>query len=122
MIRIENKESCFVELWRELELTRQQLRMRHKRFTVRAVMKEWFGEEVSDMFVWNVCRQMERGGLDELPDVEHHGRLHRELIRAVVAQRLGVGLRHIDLHALDKAFSTVFPESTPINVNKKKRR
>jgi len=43
------------------------------------------------------------------------------LLRAIVAVRLGIGMRKVDLKALDAAYSIAFPKSTPINVNKKKR-
>ena len=33
---------------------------------------------------------------------------------------LGIGMRKVNLKALDKAYSIVFPNSTPIHVNKKK--
>ena len=48
-------------------------------------------------------------------------RTSREFLRALVAVRLGIGIRKVDLKALDRAYSEVFPYSTPINVNKKKR-
>jgi len=38
-----------------------------------------------------------------------------------VSVRLGISYYKIDLKALDSAYSIVFPDSTPINVNKKKR-
>ena len=48
-------------------------------------------------------------------------RQHRELLRAIVAVRLGISYWKVNLKALDKAYSIAFPNSTPINVNKKKR-
>jgi hypothetical protein len=44
------------------------------------------------------------------------------LLRAIVAVRLGISYYKIDLKALDSAYSIAFPNSTPINVNKKKRK
>ncbi|MBP5341431.1 MAG: hypothetical protein J6Y52_03605 [Bacteroidales bacterium] len=38
-----------------------------------------------------------------------------------VAVRLGIGMRKVDLKALDRAYSEAFPHSTPLNVNKKRR-
>ena len=35
--------------------------------------------------------------------------------------KTGISFYKVDLKALDKAYSIAFPESTPINVNKKKR-
>lgn len=43
-----------------------------------------------------------------------------ELLRALVAVRLDIGIRKVHLHDLDAAYSIAFPHSTPINVNKKK--
>ena len=48
-------------------------------------------------------------------------RKHRELLRAVVAVKTGISYYKIDLKALDASYSIAFPNSTPINVNKKKR-
>ena len=48
-------------------------------------------------------------------------RKHRELLRAIVAVKTGISFWKINLKALDAAYSIVFPNSTPINVNKKKR-
>jgi hypothetical protein len=39
-----------------------------------------------------------------------------------VAVKLGIGMRKVDLKALDRAYSAAFPHSTPLNVNKKKRK
>jgi hypothetical protein len=38
-----------------------------------------------------------------------------------VSLKTGISFYKVDLKALDKAYSIAFPESTPINVNKKKR-
>jgi hypothetical protein len=38
----------------------------------------------------------------------------------LVSVTLGIGIRKVSLHALDRAYSIAFPNSTPINVNKKK--
>ena len=46
---------------------------------------------------------------------------HRELLRAIVAVRLGISYYKINLRALDAAYSIAFPKSTPININKKKK-
>ena len=48
-------------------------------------------------------------------------RKHRELLRAIVAVSLGISFYKVNLKALDAAYSIVFPKSTPLNVNKKKR-
>ena len=39
-----------------------------------------------------------------------------------MAVRLGISYYKVNLKALDAAYSIAFPQSTPINVNKKKRK
>ena len=126
MNEIRNDYECFVALWRQLERTRQMLGMQYRRFCIRRVLVSWFGSEATDDFIWEVCfntvvddKQMY--GLDEIPAPALHPRASREFLRAVVAVRLGIGMRKVNLKALDKAYSEAFPHSTPLNVNKKKR-
>ena len=125
-MKIENTKECFVELWLRLERTRRLLGGQYKRFCIRSVLKAWFGVEATDDFIWQVCHHTvvddeQVCGLDQLPPPSLYPRKHRELLRAIVAVRLGIGMRKVDLKALDKAYSITFPKSTPINVNKKKR-
>ena len=61
-------------------------------------------------------------GWNELPIPSLYPRKHRELLRAIVAVKMGVSYRKVNLKALDKAYSEAFPNSTPINVNKKGKR
>ena len=63
----------------------------------------------------------EQEGWNELPPPALYPRPHRELLRAIVSVTLGISMRKVNLHALDAAYSTAFPSSTPLNVNKKKR-
>ena len=44
-----------------------------------------------------------------------------EQLRALTSATLHIGMRKVDLHALDRAYSIAFPQATPINVNKKCR-
>lgn len=126
-MEIQNNQACFVQLWRRLERTRRLLGGQYKRFSIRNVLKAWFGCEATDDFIWEVCRTASLHddepvyGNDILPPPSLYPRRHRELLRAIVAVRLGIGMRKVDLKALDKAYSIAFPKSTPINVNKKKR-
>ena len=128
MVAIANNRESFVVLWRQLEHTRRLLGMQYRRFSVRNVLKSWFGTEASDEMVWEVCRLAtyddERPvyGLDELPVPSLYPRPSRELLRAVVMVRLGIGMRKVDVKALDEAYTEAFPHSTPLNVNKKQRR
>ena len=126
MITIENNYECFVALWRQLERTRQLLGMQYRRFCIRRVLVSWFGREATDDFIWEVSFNTvvddeQVYGLDELPAPALHPRVCREFLRALVAVRLGIGMRKVDLKALDRAYSEAFPYSTPLNVNKKKR-
>ena len=80
----------------------------------------------TDDFVWEVCfntvvDEQQVYGLDMLPAPALHPRASREFLRALVAVKLGIGMRKVDLKALDRAYSAAFPHSTPLNVNKKKR-
>ena len=126
MIEIQNNQECFVQLWRMLERTRRLLGGQYKRFCIRRVLKMWFGVEATDDFIWEVCHTAAvdgepQEGWNEVPAPSLYPRKHRELLRAIVAIRLGIGMRKVDLKALDAAYSIAFPKSTPINVNKKKR-
>ena len=125
-MEIENTQACFVVLWRRLEHTRRLLKEQYKRFCIRTVLKLWFDYEATDDMIWEVCHRAAiddepQEGWNELPLPSLYPRKHRELLRAIVSVKLGISYYKIDLRALDAAYSIVFPQSTPINVNKKKR-
>ena len=125
-MEIQNNKACFVQLWLRLERTRQVLAGQCKRFCIRNVLKVWFGVQATDDFIWEVCHNTIVDdewacGNDMLRPPSLYPRKHRELLRAIVAVCLGISLRKVDLKALDAAYSEAFPNSTPINVNKKKR-
>jgi hypothetical protein len=126
MIEIENTQECFVRLWLLLERTRRLLAGQYKRFCIRRVLKVWFGGEATDDFIWEVCSLAEvdgepQEGWNELPLPTVYPRRHRELLRAIVAVKLGISYYRVNLNALDKAYSVAFPKSTPLNVSKKKK-
>ena len=121
-MKIENNHACFVELWLRLERTRRLLGCQCKRFCIRNVLKSWFGGEANDRMIWEVCTQSEQEGWNELPLPSLYPHQHREFLRAVVAVRLGIGLRHVKLKDLDAAYSKAFPKSTSINIKKKRRK
>ena len=121
MMKIENSKTCFVQLWRKLERTRQLLGRQYKRFCIRNVLRLWFGGEANDDYIWEICNLSDLAGWDELPIPSLYPRKHRELLRAIVAQTLGISIHKVNLKDLDAAYSVAFPNSTPINVNKKKR-
>ena len=130
MIKIENNQECFVQLWLRLEHTRRCLLWQHKRFCISNILKEWFGLRASDDFIWEVSRRataMLNSGDDVRPIYGNetllppmlYPRRHRELLRAIVSVKLDVGMRKVNLQELDAAYSIAFPNNTPINVNKK---
>ena len=120
MIEIENTQECFVQLWLRLERTRQLLYRQCRRFCIRRVLKSWFPAEANDDFIWEVCSRSGQEGWDELPLPSLYPRKHRELLRALVSLKTGISYYKVDLKALDTAYSIAFPNSTPLNVNKKK--
>ena len=121
MNRAENNQEGFVVLWRKLERTRRLLGGQYKRYCIRNVLKSWFPAEANDDFIWKVCNLCDQAGWDELQAPSLYPRKHRELLRAIVSLKTGISFYKVDLKALDKAYSIAFPESTPINVNKKLR-
>ena len=129
IMNIENTQECFVQLWLRLERTRRLLGGQYKRFCIRNVMKTWFGYEATDIFIWEVCRLASMAldennpicGNDYLPIPCLYPRKHREFLRAIVSLKTGISIRRVNQKALDKAYSIVFPKSTPININKKLR-
>ena len=118
MIKIENNQACFVELWLRLERTRQLLEAQYKRFCIRRVLKEWFGTQATDDFIWEVCLLCQQEGWTELPPPALAPRVHREMLRAVTATYLKIGMRKVSLKELDTAYSIAFPHSKRLNVNK----
>lgn len=126
---IKNNQECFVQLWLRLEHTRRLLQEQHKRFCVRNILKAWFGLRATDEFIWEVCYRatVTLNRDDEEPICGNEilqppmlcPRRHRELLRAIVAVKLDIGVRKVRLPELDKAYNTAFPDSTPININKK---
>ena len=123
---IKNNQECFVQLWLRLERTRQLLEGQYKRFCIRNVIKSWFGLRATDDWIFEVClrgstEELTLNGMDTLPPPALSPRKHRELLRAIVSVTLGIGMRKVNLKALDAAYSIAFPCSTPINVNKKKK-
>ena len=125
-MEISNNQACFVQLWLLLERTRRMLGAQYKRFCIRNVLKAWFGVQATDDFIWEVCHHTIVDdewacGNDMLKPPSLYPRKHREFLRAIVAVSLGITLRKVDLKALDAAYSEAFPNSTPLNVNKKKK-
>ena len=126
-IEIQNTQECFVALWRELERTRQLFGMQYKRFCIRRVLQSWMPTEAIDDFIWEVCDLASLAfdepvyGYDELPPPSFYPRKSREFLRALVAYKLGIGVRQVSLKELDAAYHIAFPTSVPINVRKRKQ-
>ena len=124
---IQNTQECFVALWRQLERTRQLFGMQYRRFCIRRVLRSWMPTEATDDFIWEVCRlatydeESPVYGYDELPPPTLYPRKSREFLRALVAHKLGIGVRQVNLEALDAAYRIAFPTSVPINVRKRKQ-
>ena len=131
---IENTQACFVLLWQELEHTREQFLMQHRRFCIRNIiprLQERFAPAETlrrseegvprGMLLFEVSLLSQVEGYEELPPPAYYPLKHREMLRAWVAVNLGIGMRAVNLRALDKAYSVAFPRSTPINKSKKAR-
>lgn len=136
---ISNNYDSFVTLWRLLRQTQETFRTDNRRFCVRRILQHWHKmglitpehlaslplegepEGALDNLIWEVCFRSELQGYDGLPPPETHPRPHREMLRALVGCLLGLGRRGVNLRELDRAYSEVFPDSTPLNVSKKKR-
>ena len=120
---IENTKECFVQLWQQLERTRQLLGGQHRRFCARHILKSWLGLTATDDFIWEVCLRASRTGhevcgYDELPP-STHPRVHREILIALVQVSLKIGKQNVRLRELDEAYRIAYPNSTPLNVGKK---
>ena len=102
--------------------TRRLRRLKCQRFTIRMVLQLWFGPEATNEFIWQVCYISQLSGMNQLPAPSLYPRPHRELLRALVIVRLGVGASQVKLSDLDAAYSTIYTKSTPLNINKKKYR
>ena len=126
-MEIQNTQECFVQLWLRIERTRLLFKKQYKHFCIRRVLQEWFGAEATDDFIWEVCHRASRDeepiyGYDLLERPSLYPRVHRDLLHAVVQVKLGLNKHQVKLGMIDKAYSIVFPLSTPINVEKKKRK
>ena len=117
--KIQNTETCFVQLWLMLEQTRVELRQLYKRYCIRHILESWFADRATDDLIWEVCTKSEQLGLNELPMPQVEPRPHREFLRALTAAVLNLSMNSVNLAALDHAYSIAYPDSTPININKK---
>lgn len=119
-MNIENNLETFVRLWQKLVRTRRVLLQQNKRFCIRRILQAWLPLWASDRRIASICQKSEQCGYDFLPPPAIEPLLHREFLRAFVSEYLDIGMRAVNLKALDKAYSEVFPHSPPINAAKKK--
>ena len=117
--KIQDTETCYLQLWLMLDSTRLSLREQYKRYCIRNILKEWFDAAATDDFIWEVCSKAEQLGLNELPLPYVDPRPHRELLRATVATILKTGMNGINLMSLDRAYRIAYPDGITLNVNKK---
>lgn len=125
-----------VQLWQMLERTEDYLKGNYKRFCPRNILKLWHSEGIFkasprggldgasslgglDGALWDVCHLSSLEGYEQLPSVTLYPLKHREFLRAIISVTQGIGMREVNLKALDRAFSIAFPHATPINKNKK---
>lgn len=125
-----------VQLWQMLERTEDYLKGNYKRFCPRNILKLWHSEGIFkvsprgglegasfhgglDGALWDVCNLSSLEGYEQLPSVTLYPLKHREFLRAIISVNLSIGMREVNLKALDRAFSIAFPHATPINKNKK---
>ncbi len=108
--KIENTETCFIQLWLKLDITREQLVLQYKRFSISNILKSWLGDKATDDFIWEVCTRCEQYGLNELPYPVDDPRLHREFLRAFVSVVCKIAMRNVDVNALDKAYRIAYPK------------
>lgn len=124
-MEIANTFPAMVQLWQELDRTEHALRGAYKRFCPRAIIKRWCAEGIlthaSDDTIWEICHRAEVEGYEELPSVQLSPRKHREFLRGVISVACNIGMRQVNVRALDAAFTRTFPRATPLNVSKKKR-
>ena len=138
-MKIENTLEGYKALWQQLETTRQLFVQQGKRYCLRSVILSWARQgflqpaegnvrepQSTDDLIWNICRLTAYGkyqvlGRDELPPPSLAPRKHREILIALVMQVLFLSKQRIDHVAVDVAYRLVFPQSTPLNVAKKRK-
>ncbi len=118
MESIGNDYPTFVYMWRLIRRTHRSFHDRHKLFCPRRILQEWLPELATDEFILEVCDRAGVSGFTLLPHPALDPVPCRELIRGVLSMVLDTGVRKLRLPLLDKAYSEVYPNSYPINVNK----
>ena len=118
-LEIVDSKAGYVRLWQELERTRLAFEETFKRFSIRRVMQCWLPDLATDDFIFEVCSWCEIGGYEELPAPAEDPKPARRFLLALVRMVLQ---KVPDRQAADAAYSEVFPQSTPIRLDKKGKR
>jgi len=123
---IENNKTTFVRLWQELERTRRAFGVEGKHFCIRRVVQTWARQGLLaitaeagvseraaiNQLITRICYKCQLLGYDELPLPCCKPKPHREFLRALVSEQLGIGMRSVDTGALDEAYQLVLRAPT----------
>ena len=115
-LEVADSKAGYVRLWQELERTRLAFEETLKRFCIRRILQSWLPDLATDDFIFDVCSWCEIGGYEELPAPAEDPKPARRFLLALVRMVLQ---QVPDRKAVDAAYSEVFPQSTPIHLDKK---
>ena len=115
-LEVADSKAGYVRLWQELERTRLAFEETLKRFCIRRILQSWLPDLATDDFIFDVCSWCEIGGYEELPAPAENPKPARRFLLALVRMVLQ---QVPDRKAVDAAYSEVFPQSTPIHLDKK---
>lgn len=108
-MQIENKIEFFSSLWMKLECTWEDFNRNSTRFCPRRILQAWYGRDVDNEFISEVCLKAELLGYNVLePPIVTSDKL-RELIRAIVSARYGCGIANVLLRDIDEAYRRTYP-------------
>ncbi len=122
MEKFGNNFDTYLYLWRLFRYTRQSFHGRFKIFCPRRILQEWLPEKADDDFIYEVCSVAGLDGFYQLPRPSVYPLPGREFIKSLVRVLLDLKEREVNFDDLDRAYSAVYPKSTPINLVKKGRR
>ena len=122
MEKFGNNYNTYLYLWRLFRYTRHSFHGRFKMFCARRILQEWLPEKADDEFIYEVCHLAELGGFQLLPNPSVYPVPAREFIKSLVRVLLDLKEREVSFDDLDRAYSEVYPKSTPINLQKGGRR
>jgi len=119
MFEIHNDALCFLNLWRKLVETEEDLYRNHKWFSPNNVLQSWFGKNITPRQIREICINTENDGYrlywrQILPDPGSRPMVHRLMLRSIVSNRLGIPLEEVNLYAIDLAHDLAFPGIRPL--------